>query len=112
MYSKYQSYSTAQNKVTTLSRDANHVACYTILVAQDAIFLARDRQKTVSTLILCHGHNSSAISRIDGKALLWLTRKHSFTSATCRLLRIKIRFLVRWFSRYAILVTQETRRDW
>ena len=112
MYSKYQSYSTAQKKVTTLSRDANHVMRCVIPVAQDAIFLVRDGLKTVSTLILCHGHNSSAISRIDGKALLWLTHEHSFTSATCRLLRIKIRFLVRWFSRYAILVTQETRRDW
>ena len=112
MYGKYQSYSTAQKKVTTLSQGANHVTRYAIPVAQDAIFLARDGLKTVSTLILCHGHNSSAISRIDGKALLWLTREHSLTSATRRLLRIKIRFLVRWFSHYAILVTQETRCDW
>ena len=84
MYSKYQSYSTTQKKVTTLLRDANHVARYAIPVAQDAIFLVRDGLKTVSTLTLCHGHNSSAISRIDGKALLWLPREHSFTSATCR----------------------------
>ena len=113
MYSKYQSYSTTQKKVTTLLRDANHVAHYAIPVAQDAIFLVRDSLKTVSTWILCHGHNSSAISRIDGKAFLWLAREHSFTPVTCRLLHnIKIRSLVRWFSRYAILITQETRRDW
>ena len=32
-------------------------------------------------------------SRIDGKALLWLTREQSFTSTNCRLLRITIRFV-------------------
>ena len=47
MYSKYQSYSTTQKKVTTLLRDANHVARYAIPVAQDTIFLARDGLKTV-----------------------------------------------------------------
>ena len=102
MYSKYQSYSTTQKKVTTLLWDANHVARYAIPIAQDAIFLARDGLKTVSTLILCHGCNSSVISRIDGKALLWLTCEHNFTSATCRLLHIKICFLVQWFSCYAL----------
>ena len=71
MYSKYQSHSTTQKKVTTLLQDANHVTRYAIPVAQDAIiFLAHDGLKTVSTLTLCHGRNSSAISRIDGKALL------------------------------------------
>ena len=47
MYSKYQNYSTTQKKVTTLLRDANHVARYAIPVAQDAIFLACDGLKTV-----------------------------------------------------------------
>ena len=42
------------------------------------------------------------ISRIDVKALPWLTRKHIFTSATFRLLRIKIRFMKdRYFRIYA-----------
>ena len=39
-----------------------------------------------------HCQNSSAISRISGKDLPWLTREQILTSATCRLLRI-IRFV-------------------
>ena len=37
--------------------------------------------------------NSWAISRISGKALPWKTSEQIITSVTCRLLRIKIRFL-------------------
>ena len=44
-------YSTAQKKVTTLSRDANRVARYAIPVAQGAILVARDGLKTVSTFV-------------------------------------------------------------
>ena len=43
------------------------------------------------------------ISRIGGKPLLWLTHEQIFTSATCRLLRIKMHFVKDWyFSIYAI----------
>ena len=60
------------------------------------------------------------------ESMVKLYCEHSFTSAACRLLCIKIRFPVKWFSCYAILVArdencvahdmilvaQETRRDW
>jgi len=44
----FRDYSTTQRKVTTLSRDAIHVARYAILAARDATFVAREALKTVS----------------------------------------------------------------
>jgi len=46
----YFYYSTAQRKVTTLSRDVNRVARYTILVERDAILVARDARETLKTV--------------------------------------------------------------
>ena len=72
-------------QVTTLSRDANRVARYVIVIAQ--------WPKNCKY----HVQNSWAIPRISGKALPWLTREQIFTYATCRLLSIihfvKVRYL-------------------
>ena len=75
-------YSTAQKWVTTLSRDANHNACYvTCHVVCDSCSALHDSHSAQwPKNCKYHWKNSWAISRINGKVLPWLTHEQILTS--------------------------------